>query len=48
MKRHRKLISIIIAGIMLIGSMPAFANGQTDFADTGFALAETMQSDDLG
>lgn len=48
MKRHTKLISMIIAGVMLISSMPALAYGQTDFADTGFALAETIQSDDLG
>ena len=48
MKRHTKLISMIIAGVMLIGSIPALAYEQTDFAGTGFDLTDTIQSDDLG
>lgn len=48
MKRQTKLISMIIAGVMLIGSIPALAYEQTDFADAGFELVDTIQSDDLG
>ena len=48
MKRQTKLISMIIAGVMLIGSIPALAYEQTDLAGTGFELTDTIQSDDLG
>ena len=48
MKRRTKLISMIIAGAMLISGIPALAYEQTDFTGTGFDMTDTIQSDDFG
>ena len=48
MKKLAKLISILLTGVLLFGSIPALAYEQTDFAGTGFDLTDTIQSDDLG
>ena len=47
MKKLAKLISILLTGVLLFDSIPAFAYEQDDFSDTGFALIETVPNNDL-
>ena len=48
MNKLTKTLSAALAGFMLISAVPALAYEPSDFSGTGFELADTMQSDDLG
>ena len=48
MKKITKLISTLLAGALLFGSVPVFAYEKDDLKDTGFTLIETARNNDLG